>query len=228
VNASARVKLLFGPYSAPPVRPGHLVQCAIRGEVEVVGMSAGPITWPIGRNLPRGRQRFLILTGDLVEAVRRESVAALCHWWGVGEQTVWRWRKALGVGAITEGTSRLKAEAIEPHKEALQAAARPSLSSPQRREKIAASKRGKSRPPGSAKATGKGHLGKRHSEETRRKMSEAHRRRGSGGADTGRPWTEAEDELVRTLTSQEAAERTGRPIKAIWSRRQKLRVNPAD
>jgi hypothetical protein len=136
MDARAHTKLPFGPYSAPPVRPGQLVQCDIRGEVEVVGMSAGPIPWPIGRNLPRGRQRFLILTGDLIEAVKRESAAAVCHWWGVGEQTVWRWRKALGVGAITEGTSRLKADAIEPHKEALQAAARPSLSSPQRRRSV--------------------------------------------------------------------------------------------
>jgi hypothetical protein len=190
-------------------------------------MSAGPIPWPIGRNLPRGRQRFVILTGDLIEAVKRESAAAVCHWWGVGTNTVWSWRKALGVGAITEGTSRLKGEVFEPHKERVRAAARPTLSSPQRREKIAASKRGKARPLESGRASGKAHLGKQHSEETRRKMSEAHRRRGSGGADTGRLWTEEEDELVRTLTPQEAAQRTGRPIKAIWSRRQKLRVNPA-
>jgi hypothetical protein len=43
----------------------------------------------------------------------------------------------------------------------------------------------------------------------------------------GQPWTEEEDELVRTLTAQEAAARTGRSVKAIWSRRHKLRVNPA-
>jgi hypothetical protein len=48
------------------VRLGRLVECAVRGELEVVRMSAGPIPWPIGRELPRGRQRFLILTGDLV------------------------------------------------------------------------------------------------------------------------------------------------------------------
>jgi hypothetical protein len=44
---------------------------------------------------------------------------------------------------------------------------------------------------------------------------------------TWRHWTEAEDELVRTLPPAEAAQRTGRPIKAVWERRKRLRVNPA-
>ena len=35
------------------------------------------------------------------------------------------------------------------------------------------------------------------------------------------------DELVRSLPPSEAARRTGRSVKAVWSRRKKLRVNPA-
>jgi hypothetical protein len=32
----------------------------------------------------------------------------VAHWWGVRPLQVWKWRKALGVGATTEGTSRLR------------------------------------------------------------------------------------------------------------------------
>ena len=50
---------------------------------------------------------MLILCGDLVRAVRLESETAICHWFGVGITTVWKWRKALGVKSINEGTSAL-------------------------------------------------------------------------------------------------------------------------
>ncbi len=50
-------------------------------------------------------------------------------------------------------------------------------------------------------------------------MSEAHRARGTGGADPGRPWTPEEDEAVRAPTPQGAARATGRTHKAVWARR---------
>jgi hypothetical protein len=37
------------------------------------------------------------------------------------------------------------------------------------------------------------------------------------------PWSAEEDELVRTLAPQEAACRTGRPVRAVYGRRQQLR-----
>src|SRR6516225_4659061 len=57
-----------------------------RGEVALVGLSAGRIPWPVGK---RGSARALAIFGGLAEAIRRESATA---------QTVSRWR-ALGVGA---------------------------------------------------------------------------------------------------------------------------------
>jgi len=63
----------------------------------------------------------------------------------------------------------------------------------------------------------------RHTADARRKMSEAQK----GRTGPGRRWTAEEDELVRTLTPQEAARRTGRTVVAVWLRRAKLRVNPA-
>jgi hypothetical protein len=50
---------------------------------------------------------FLIVCGDLVKAVRRESEVAVAHWWGVTAQTVRVWRKALGVPKMNEGSARL-------------------------------------------------------------------------------------------------------------------------
>ena len=47
--------LLLGSYATPAIRIDQRVVCALRGEVEIVGLSAGPIPWPIGRVLPRGR-----------------------------------------------------------------------------------------------------------------------------------------------------------------------------
>jgi NUMOD3 motif len=230
-HEKSTVPHLLGEYSAPLVEIGQHVQCAIRGEVEVVGMSAGPIAWPIGRYPPNGRSRFLIVCGDLVDAIRRESAEAIRHHWRVGSNTVWSWRKALGISQYTEGTTWLKSkraqesEGIAAAVAKLQDRMRDPEQDRQRREKIAAAKTGKARPAEVGQAIGQGHKGRKHSEESRRRMSDSHRRRGDGGANVGRPWTAEEDSLVRSLDAQEAARRTGRSVKAVWARRRKLGVN---
>jgi hypothetical protein len=89
---------LLGNYATPAFQIGQRVECALRGEVEVVGLSAGPIPWPIGRVPPRGRQRFLIVFADLAEAVRRESAEAVLHWWGVSPGSDGH-RRPCGAGA---------------------------------------------------------------------------------------------------------------------------------
>ena len=77
MSRSAPFKLLFGPYNPPAVRLGQIVHCTIRGDLEVVGISAGPIPWPLGRRPPKGRQRSLIVMGGLEEAIRLESAGAV-------------------------------------------------------------------------------------------------------------------------------------------------------
>ena len=52
-------------------------------------------------------QHSLIVYKGLAKAVRRESELAICHWWGVRTSTVRKWRRALGVGRMTEGTGQL-------------------------------------------------------------------------------------------------------------------------
>src|SRR5262245_4674218 len=74
-----------------------------------------------------------------------------------------------------------------------------------RRAKIAAAKRGKPRPPHVGQAVAAAHRGTHHTPETRRRMSETHKRRGTRPPDGARVWTQEEDELVRTLPAAEAA-----------------------
>src|SRR5262249_15225739 len=63
-----------------------------------------------------------------------------------------------------------------------------------------------------------------HSDETRRKMSAAHRKRGTRPPAVGVEWSPAEDELVRALSAAEAAARTGRTLSAVYMRRRRLQV----
>jgi hypothetical protein len=182
---------LLNKYETPRFTYGDVVPCARRGDVRIVGLSSAPIPWPIGQTLPKGRGRSLVLYGDLARAVRRESAEAVAFWFGVKSNTVWQWRKALGVGAITGGTTALKSERLSPVLEKAREAARPTLASPERCEKIAASRRGKPRPRHVIEAMRQGRTGKPHDSETRRKMSAAPTKPGAPGhrwpAFRGRP-----------------------------------------
>src|SRR5262245_662267 len=96
---------LISAYSTPRFAYGDHVFCEIRGEVKIVGLSNGRIPWPKCRS--GKRSRAIILYGALADAVRMESAQAVRYWWGVGADTVWKWRKALDVPPVNVGTSRL-------------------------------------------------------------------------------------------------------------------------
>jgi hypothetical protein len=123
------------------------------------------------------------------ERIGLTSVEAICFWFGVKATTVWLWRRALGVGAMTEGTTALKSERLAPVLAMAREAALPTLGSPERRAKIAASKRGKSRPPHVIEAIRKGRTGKPHNAKTRLKMGGTHKARGTRPPLAGIPWT---------------------------------------
>jgi hypothetical protein len=223
VNDADRFRLLFGPYRMPRCRVGRKLFCEVRGWVTVRGLSDNPIPWPQTRG-KRGRP-FLILCGDLVKAVRRESNQAVAYHWGVTPQTVSGWRKALDVGPTTEGTSRLRSDYTrEPWAEAARAKGQAKNTDPARRAKLSAAKRGKARPAHVTEALRAARLGEPLPAETRRKMSAAHKRRGTRPPKAGSPWTPEEDELVRTLPPVEVAERTGRSLAAVYDRRRVLRL----
>ncbi len=219
-----KCRLLHGPYRSPICALGKRLKCRIRGRVEVKRIGAGPIFWP---QAVVGRNRAFMLCGDLVRAVRRESEVAIIYWWGVTPQTVRVWRKALGVGATTEGTSRLRRENFsQPWAEEAKRKAWAKAGDPERRAKIAATKRGKPRPPHVIEAMRRGRTGKPHSAEARRKMCAAQRRRGTWPPAAGRPWTEKENARLGTMPDEGVAERTGRTVGAVRCRRCDVRVPP--
>jgi hypothetical protein len=226
VTDEDRFRLLFGPYQTPVFKYGDTAFCEVRGEVILCGLTAGRIPWPVGKRAvkgPRARARALVLCGALADAVRRESAQAVAFCWGVTTQTVTKWRKALGVGATNEGTHRLHHDYFEePWALDARAKAHAKAGDPVRRARIAAAKRGKPRPAHVVAAVAEGHRGTHPSAEARRKMSAAHRRRGTRPPKAGMPWTAAEDELVRALPGKEVARMTGRTLAAVYSRRTAL------
>ena len=112
-----RIKLLVGPYRAPPLKPGERAFCLFRDcDALVTSWTGARIPWPRCRPLRdyRGGGWGLLLDDELARAVRHESAAAICYWWGLSEGVVWRWRKALGVGRTdSEGSRRLIRAAAE-------------------------------------------------------------------------------------------------------------------
>jgi hypothetical protein len=111
------------------------------------------------------------------------------------------------VARANEGTHRLHSEYTqEPWAIEAWAKARAQARDPERRAKIAAAKCGKPRPPHVGRAVAAAHRGKRLGEETRRRMSRAHRRRGTLIPGTI-SWTTEEDEWVRTLPAEEVSRR---------------------
>src|SRR5690242_4385913 len=131
-----RVKLL-NKYKTPRFHFGDVVMCELRGYVKIVGLTSARIPWPKCRS---GRAHAIILYGDLAKAVRQESEPAVCYWFGVGDFTVWKWRKALGVDRMNEGTfalqSRWAPETVQGDKSNKRRAR--ALKSPERGAKIAA------------------------------------------------------------------------------------------
>ena len=102
-----RVKLLFGPYRTPKCKVGHRLRYVMRGKITVAGLSDAPIQWPYVPQPGGNGYRSLILCGDLIRAVRRESKVAVAHWWGVSRHTVLKRRQALGVEQKNDGTRGL-------------------------------------------------------------------------------------------------------------------------
>jgi hypothetical protein len=77
--------------------------------VVITGWSDAPIPWPRCRALDgRGGGSGLLVDEELARAVRCESVLAIRYWWGASANAVWRWRQALGIRGLNEGSARLR------------------------------------------------------------------------------------------------------------------------
>jgi hypothetical protein len=216
---------LLGTYDTPRFKYGAAVMCEVRGEVILTKLTNARIPWPLAKR-PGGRRHTHAVYGALAQAVRRESLSAVAYWWGVTGQTVTKWRAAMGVGAMTEGTTLLKV-ASATNSPALAAARQRGVAKardPERCEKIAASKRGKPRPRHVIEAMRKGRTGKPHTAEARRKIGEASRRRGAIPPAAGRLWTAKEEAMLGKVPDELLARKTNRKVSAVVQRRHLRRI----
>lgn len=223
-----RLRLLHGPYVAPAVKRGDALFCEKADrEVKVGGLSDAPIQWP--RRLKTGTPS-LILCGDLIRAVRTESVIAVAHWWGVNAVTVWKWRKALGVPQVNEGTGRLYRD-YHPEKlpDDVAAVGRENAAKPEAVAKMAASKTGKPAHPRAAEIIRE--VGSRpkteawRAEASRRNLATWEARRADPEAVARyRLWTPEEDALLGTDLDKIVAAKLNRPPNSVTQRRRKLGV----
>ena len=167
---------LHGIYRTPRFRLGSTVTCQVRGELRIVGVTDARIPWPRGNG--RRGARSLVVYGALAHAVRRESVYAICHWFGVDDVTVWKWRKMLGVPERNFGTRRLWEANIAAgsYLNGVKAGVAKTRD-PARRAKIAAALRGRRRPKHVVEAMRQAHIRAKRSAETRQRMVEAWKRR---------------------------------------------------
>ena len=122
---------------------------------------------------------------------------------------------------ITKGTSALLSRWVPETVQSDEATAKrmPALKAPERAAKISASKLGKPRPAHVIEALRNANKGRKLSADHRRKMSEAHKRRGTRPPAAGVPWTNGEHALLGTMKDRDVAARTGRTEEAVSARR---------
>jgi hypothetical protein len=210
-----RFKLHFGPYRTPRFKFGGVVKDEIRGEVKIIGVSDARIPWPLAHYWA---QRSIVVYGSLVRAVRRESVQAVAYWWGISVEKVRLVRRALSVPVHNLGTKRLRTRyAQTPGFRRMARKAWANAGSPERRAMARTGMLGKTHPQNVRRKIGEAQLGRIQSAATRRKISEVLKRNG-----TWRRWTAEEDAIVKASSNQDAAERTGRTLTAVYHRRKLL------
>jgi hypothetical protein len=224
---SERFKLLYGPYVAPRCSLGDKLLCEYRGqEVTVIGMTDALIPWPRTR---RSTNASPILCGDLIRAVRTESAMAVAHHWGVSQNTVWQWRRALDVPAMTNGSRRLRIEyAAETLTPEVRAKAREAMHSEDVRAKLSALRKGRRQHPNTTAAFRE--FAKRpKSEEWKRGQSERSRKMWENPEAYGLPprrhWTDEEIALLGTDTDRVIANSLGLPINVVKQKRQRLGIS---
>ncbi len=225
--ADTRIKLLFAPYRAPQVKYGDTVQCSIRGTVRVVGWKEdGLIVWPLGRPARQAGHASLILFGDLERAIRTESELAVAHHWKISITTIWKFRRALGVGRITDGTAKLYSE-YAPAKVASELSRVKSNftnRTAERRQHMSEKKTGRPMHPATKAALFRA-VSRPKSEDWKRQARE--RGIASGRFPVNpklRPWTAEEERMLGTKSDREIAAMLGRTIPMIRGRRKKLGI----
>jgi hypothetical protein len=82
--------------------------------VVITSWTDARISWPRCRAIGVRGGSGLLLTEELVRAVRTESAEAIKYWFGVSANAVWNWRQAFDVARWgTEGSRRLLLQVCE-------------------------------------------------------------------------------------------------------------------
>jgi len=203
-----RYKLIDGPYYPPRTARGRFLACQLRGTVKVGGYSDAPIPWP-----RIWRRRSLVICGDLLRALRTESVYAVSYHWGLSRAIVSYYRQQLNIPRYNPGSHRLFREHI------IEAAR-----APEARAKISAAKEGK---PSNESARDRERLRRIQrrpkSKSWRRKMSERLRRR-FDHIGPYRHWTRKELAMIGTMPDREVARRISRSLSAVRAKKFALRA----
>jgi hypothetical protein len=70
-------------------------------DVVITTWTDARIAWPRCRVMgPSSAGSGLLVCSELARAIKTESAAAIMHWWVVGLNAVWRWRKGFGVARV--------------------------------------------------------------------------------------------------------------------------------
>lgn len=194
-------RLRFGPYRMRKKAVGDSVRCLYRQrKVVVTAISDAPIPWPRTGN---GAASGLIVCDDLERAITKESQAAVMHHWGVSDQTVTNWRRALGVSRMNPGSAEVHREVFAGRwSDAQIELGRKRSHSKRAIAKMIESKRGKPIHPNTVIAL-RATAGKPKTDLHRAAMSQAHRKRGTVPPGGGRTWSEAEDTVDENRLSNE-------------------------
>ena len=97
-DSRVRVILIAGPYIAPAVKRGGVATCLFRDDdVIITSWSDGRIAWPRCQRPRQHGGSGLLVTEELVRAIKTESSIAVQYWFGVNGETVWRWRNCCRV-----------------------------------------------------------------------------------------------------------------------------------
>jgi len=179
-------------------------------------MSAGLIQWPTAKTKAR---RSLILCGDLVRAVRSESNMAVAHHWGVSVYVVTKWRRALGVAPMNEGSLRLMRIVVADAQDASR--------TPEARAKHSATKTGRPAHPRVREAllrTAKAPRLKKWRKALSRRRKKQYADGTLKGLTNIRPFTPDEIALLGTDTDLAVANALGRDVPTIQWKRRKLGI----
>lgn len=96
-------ELIGGPYEIPVVSIGEQVDCLRWGTANISGF-LGPIRWP---GTDRGkRNHSLLVTDELLRALKTESNQAFAYWFGVSTTWTARLRREFAVAGWTDGSKQ--------------------------------------------------------------------------------------------------------------------------